>query len=179
MTGGTAETRTTATDSYTAARSSALQIEPAVLGSYEVSFKEATEPANMLQLALAGDIYNAVPSLPEGYELIGEHYDDGRTTVAIGNTAKDGVPIPAGTPILSVQSASEPRIDYTHSALQKATEAGIVDLPLTGGSSSLIDVPTPAAPVRQPSSGGSSGCNMGLGVFALLAALPLFFTRKR
>ena len=170
---------TTAANSHTAKRSSALQIEPFASGSYEVSFKEATEPANMLQLSLTGDIYNTVPNLPNGYELIGEHYDDDRTVVAIGNTAKEGVSIPAGTPILSVQSVSEPRIDYTHSTLQKVTEDGVVDLPLTGGSSSLIDVPTPAAPVRQPSSDGSSGCNTGLGVFALLTAVPLFFTRKR
>ena len=179
MMGSSAETHTIATNSCTVTHSPVLQIEPTAPGSYEVSFKEATEPANMLQLALAGDIYNAVLSLPEGYELIGEHYCDGRTTVAIGNTAKDGVSIPADTPLLSVQSASEPRIDYAHSALQKATEAGIIDFPLTGGSSSLIDVPTPAAPVIQPSFGGSSGCNMGIGIFALLAAVPLFFTRKR
>ena len=173
MTDGSVEATT---DSRISMRNSVLQIEPTMSGSYEISFKEATEPANMLQVALAGDIYDVTPSLPEGYELIGEHYDDGRTVVAIGSSAKDGVSIPADTPILSVQSASEPRIDYAHSSLQKATEAGVVDLPLTGGSSSLIDVPTPAAPARQS---GSSGCNTGLGVFALLTAVPLFLTRKR
>lgn len=179
MTDGTAETQTTATDSHTATRSSALQIEPSASGSYKVSFKEATEPANMLQLSLTGDIYGVSPTLPEGYKLIGEHYDDGRTTVAIGNTARDGVSIPAAIPLLSVQAASEPRIDYSRSALQKTTEDGVIDLPLTGGSSSLIDVPTPATLVRQSGSGGSSGCNTGLGVFALLTAVPLFLTRKR
>ena len=177
MTGASVQTEAAAVNSSASALDSALQIKPVEDGFYEISFKEATEPANMLQVALTGDIYAVTPSLPEGYSLIGKHSGDGRTVVAIGNTFKGGVSIPADTPVLTVAAVSVPRIIYRHNAttMQVAEESGVRIIPLDGGQSSIIEVPSPAA---QSSSGSSSGCNTGLGVFALLAAVPLFFRKK-
>lgn len=178
MTGASVQTEAATVNSSASALDSALQIKPAEDGFYEISFKEATEPANMLQVALTGDIYAITPSLPEGYSLIGKHSGDGRTVIAIGNTFEGGVSIPADTPVLTVAAVSVPRIIYRHNAttMQVAEESGVRIIPLDGGQSSIIEVPSPAA---QSSSGSSSGCNTGLGAFALLAAVPLFCHKKQ
>ena len=178
MTGASVQTEAAAVNSSASALDFALQIKQAENDIYEISFKKATEPANMLQVALTGDIYAITPSLPEGYSLIGKHSGDGRTVIAIGNTFEGGVSIPADTPVLTVAAVSVPRIIYRHNAttMQVAEESGVRIIPLDGGQSSIIEVQSPAA---QSSSGSSSGCNTGLGAFALLAAVPLFCHKKQ
>ena len=142
-------------------------------GRYEVSLQAPSEPVNMLQIALEGDISETSAAAPEGFELIGAYAKDGKSVVAIGSSEKGGRIVPADVPIVTVKASETPSVIYGEhdTVMQRADEYGIENIPLemsedAGGAVSYSD-------------SGGSGCNMGLGVFALLTAVPLFFTRKR
>ena len=127
----------------------------------------------MLQIALEGDISETSAAAPEGFELIGAYAKDGKSVVAIGSSEKGGRIVPADVPIVTVKASETPSVIYGEhdTVMQRADEYGIENIPL--------EMSEDAGEAVSYSDSGGSGCNMGLGVFALLTAVPLFFTRKR
>ena len=164
----TGDTQTLSLDASPVPVQSIIKTEPTSDGRYEISLRQSTEPVNMMQLSLEGDISETSVAVPEGFDLIGIHTEAGNSVVAIGNAAKGGVPLPADMPVLTVAAASVPRIVYGDNAttMQVAEESGVRTISLDGSKNTLTASP---APVAQ----SSLGCNIGIGALVLLAAAPL------
>ena len=142
-------------------------------GRYEVSLQAPSEPVNVLQIALEGDISETSAAAPEGFELIGAYAKDGKSVVAIGSSEKGGRIVPADVPIVTVKASETPSVIYGEhdTVMQRADEYGIENIPL--------EMSEDAGGAVSYSGSGGSGCNTGIGVLALLAAVPSFLRKRR
>ena len=142
-------------------------------GRYEVSLQAPSEPVNVLQIALEGDISETSAAAPEGFELIGAYAKDGKSVVAIGSSEKGGRIVPANVPIVTVKASETPSVIYGEhdTVMQRADEYGIENIPL--------EMSDDAGGAVSYSGSGGSGCNTGIGVLALLAAVPSFLRKRR
>ena len=151
---------------------SLLETKESGEGRYEVSLQAPSEPVNMLQIALEGDISETSAAAPEGFELIGAYAEDGKSVVAIGSTEKGGSVVPADVPIVTVKATETPSVIYGEhdTVMQRADEYGIENIPL--------EMSDDAGGAVSYSGSGGSGCNFGLGALTLLIAAPLLFRNK-
>lgn len=152
---------------------SIIKINQTEDGRYAVGLSEPSEPVNMLQLSLEGDILNSTYSVPEGFELIGTYEEKGKTVMAIGTTKEGGDVIPSGKPIVTVMAADTPELKYgeNDTTMQLATPDGIENVSFESSDST--------GKTGTHASGGSSGCNTGAAVIALLAFAPLIIHKSR
>ena len=143
-------------------------------GRYEVSLGEVTEPVTMLQIALDGNITETSAAAPEGFEVIGAYTEDGRSVVAIGSTRKDGCVIPANVPLVTVKASETPSVKYGphETVMQKIAEAGVEVVSLEASGQGSVES-------KESYGSSSGGCNTGMSVLGLLAALPIIFNYKR
>ena len=143
-------------------------------GRYEVSLGEVTEPVTMLQIALDGNITETSAAAPEGFEVIGAYTEDGRSVVAIGSTRKDGCVIPANVPLVTVKASETPSVKYGphETVMQKIAEAGVEVVSLEASGQGSVES-------KEFYGSSSGGCNTGIGMLGLLAALPVIFSYKR
>ena len=151
---------------------SLLETKESGEGRYEISLQAPSEPVNMLQIALKGDISETSAAAPEGFELIGAYAEDGKSVVAIGSSEKGGSIVPADVPIVTVKATETPSVIYGEhdTVMQRADEYGIEDIPL--------EMSEDAGGAVSYSGSGGSGCNFGLGALTLLIAAPLLFRNK-
>ena len=151
---------------------SLLETKESGEGRYEVSLQAPSEPVNMLQIALEGDISETSAAAPEGFKLIGAYAEDGKSVVAIGSTEKGGSVVPADVPIVTVKATETPSVIYGEhdTVMQRADEYGIENIPL--------EMSDDAGGAVSYSGSGGSGCNFGLGALTLLIAAPLLFRNK-
>lgn len=142
-------------------------------GRYEVSLQAPSEPVNMLQIALEGDISETSVAAPEGFKLIGAYAEDGKSVVAIGSSEKDGRIVPANVPIVTVKASETPSVIYGEhdTMMQRADEYGIENVSL--------EMSEDAGGAVSYSGSGVAGCNTGIGILALLAAVPSFLRKRR
>ena len=151
---------------------SLLETKESGEGRYEISLQAPSEPVNMLQIALKGDISETSAAAPEGFELIGAYAEDGKSVVAIGSSEKGGSIVPADVPIVTVKATETPSVIYGEhdTVMQRADEYGIENIPL--------EMSVDAGGAVSYSGSGGSGCNFGLGALTLLIAAPLLFRNK-
>ena len=151
---------------------SVLETKESGEGRYEISLQAPSEPVNMLQIALKGDISETSAAAPEGFELIGAYAEDGKSVVAIGSSEKGGRIVPADVPIVTVKATETPSVIYGEhdTVMQRADEYGIENIPL--------EMSEDAGGAVSYSGSGGSGCNFGLGALTLLIAAPLLFRNK-
>lgn len=151
---------------------SLLETKESGEGRYEISLQAPSEPVNMLQIALKGDISETSAAAPEGFELIGAYAEDGKSVVAIGSSEKGGSIVPADVPIVTVKATETPSVIYGEhdTVMQRADEYGIENMPL--------EMSEDAGRAVSYSGSGGSGCNFGLGALTLLIAAPLLFRNK-
>lgn len=151
---------------------SLLETKESGEGRYEISLQAPSEPVNMLQIALKGDISETSAAAPEGFELIGAYAKDGKSVVAIGSSEKGGSIVPADVPIVTVKATETPSVIYGEhdTVMQRAGEYGIENIPL--------EMSDDAGGAVSYSGSGGSGCNFGLGALTLLIAAPLLFRNK-
>ena len=152
---------------------SIIKINQTEDGRYAVGLSEPSEPVNMLQLSLEGDILNSTYSVPEGFELIGTYEEKGKTVMAIGTAKEGGDVIPSGKPIVTVMAADTPELKYgeNDTTMQLATPDGIETVSFESSDST--------GKTGTHASGGSSGCNTGTAAIALLAFAPLIIHKSR
>ena len=151
---------------------SLLETKESGEGRYEVSLQAPSEPMNMLQIALEGDITETSAAAPEDFELIGAYAEAGKSVVAIGSSEKGGSIVPADVPIVTVKASETPSVIYGEhdTVMQRADEYGIENIPL--------EMSDDAGGAVSYSGSGGSGCNFGLGALTLLIAAPLLFRNK-
>lgn len=151
---------------------SLLETKESGEGRYEISLQAPSEPVNMLQIALKGDISETSAAAPEGFELIGAYAEDGKSVVAIGSSEKGGSIVPADVPIVTVKATETPSVIYGEhdTVMQRVDEYGIENIPL--------EMSVDAGGAVSYSGSGGSGCNFGLGALTLLIAAPLLFRNK-
>ena len=111
-------------------------------------------------------------AVPEGFDLIGVHTEAGKSVVAIGSPNRDGSVVLSDVKMVTVKSNIPPVVKYGphETVMQKITESGIEE----------VSWETAEDAAGSSGTGNSgSGCNMGLGVMALLAGVPLLKKHNR
>lgn len=154
---------------------SIIAINRAEDGRYEVSLSEPSGLTNVFQLSLKGNISYVSYSVPDGFKFLGADTDteDGRTIVAIGTDKEGGDAIPSGEPFVTVAASDTPSVTYgvNDTTMLLATEDGVEAVSMESGKNA-------ADTGDEISSGGSSGCNAGSAVTALLAFAPLIIHKS-
>ena len=169
---GNTEIQTNASEEPPVPVQSIIKTEPTSDGRYEISLSQSTEPVNRMQLSREGDLSETSVAVPEGFDLIGVHTEAGKSVVAIGSPNRDGSVVLSDVKMVTVKSNIPPVVKYGphETVMQKITESGIEE----------VSWETAEDAAGSSGTGNSgSGCNMGLGVMALLAGVPLLKKHNR
>lgn len=115
-----------------------------------------------LQVALSGVSSITDVVVPEGWELLGQSEINGSTVFALGNSEIDGLSLSSGV-LATLNNTDTPLFDETYSSMALATEAGVRQLDMGFNSVTKTTATSDVA-----SDSGSSGCNAGIGMWAVI-----------